>query len=335
MTELWELCGPSWRLPLLIEWHDTLGCIQSFPIPLLKVQVQAVDQILLPFVFSQGGRVWICKPDLLKIAHKSERTNPEEIVEWLPVRGPTKLVSEMKDNSFITGYCSSHFAISRDAVAMDAIWVSFCQYMLHWLVNHEREIDFGFMRVVPLCFRKNWSNAAAKWELSQYRLKRIFRSDFLKPDYDSMIRRGAAEHLTSPSLTAYDQKNKCPRPCLEVIEGKEFYAASVKREKARRQSWYGTYWYQVLERLKRQLPAAMEIYEHYLSEAKTSICGIYTRHDRGRKAQQSPLAYTCSGEKAAGHWGEAHTLFPENLEKDETGDLPSQAGPLPDEMPGV
>jgi hypothetical protein len=333
MIEFWVVCGPTWRLPVSIEWADTLGEINLEVVSLLAIQRQALLDLVGPKIFARGGKVWIFRADLLTLAHPAPALPVEQLVEWLPSRARAEEI-EFIDNDFIKGYCESEFAVSKDPAVMDVMWISLCKFALHWLVNEEREIDMIFARIIPLAFRKNWSNAAAKYELRKFREHQIQKSEFLCPNQESIIDRGLADYLASDNLTSFDEKTKLPRMCLEILEGREYREATQRREKARRQRWGIKFWERFFDRLKRQLPVVLEIYEHHLREAKYPYCKTNPKSIGGSSGKR-PRTHT--GGKAApasAHFGEDCTLYPP-IETSEPSNLPSADGCLPDEVPDL
>lgn len=328
ISELWELVGPSWRLPLRIVWHDDFGEV-IFPIHLLNVQRFALDKVIHQYLYERAGKLWICRADLTKVAHRSDHTDPEDIVEWLPAARKVK-VDSFQENNFIEGYCSSPFAIHRDPSIMDTIWASFCKYMLHRFINDEKEISFGFMRLVPILARKHWFNVVAKFEHAQFKKHAIFKSEFLNPDPQSIIDRGVADHMTGVMITSFDPVNNVPRPTIEVVLNEEFFQASLKKELARKRAWRPQkYWWQYLERLKRQLGLVMELYAENLKEAQHPYCGINKSSFVGRNRKQPAAAIGPTAREASGPWGEADVLFPRVEPAQQSGVVHETNGNVP------
>jgi hypothetical protein len=321
LNELWEVVGPTWRLPVFVRWHDSLGLLEPDCCVLLGCQFKARWEVLKPFVFERGAQQWICRADLQKVAHKSDKSSSEDVVEWLPRRPPID-VPKLPDNEFIQAYCASEFAIGRDPAVMDAIWISFCKFGLHWLVNEEKEINFLFARVVPIFLRKNWSNATAKWERDLFQMKDMLRGDYLAPDIESIFKRGAADFLASGRVTSWCPEHHLARPILEIIESKEYREAAMNRERARKRRWGIHYWTTFIERLKLQLPAVVEIYAHHLTEATYPICKIFSNAVESRAGKRYRTAFLAQAAEASKHWMESDPV-PVPLEQTgEPGTLP-------------
>ena len=309
--EYWVVCGPTWRLPIrIVEWHDTMAELAAdSPVPLLQCQQAALKEMLEPVVFTRGGKSWAFKPDLQKVAHVATAQDAESLVEWMP--GVRKGASaEFQDNEFIRAYCASDYAVGKDPVIMDAIWVSFLKFCLHWLVNEEKEIDFGFARIIPLFLRKNWSNVAAKAELREYRKHIILRSDFLNPDPDSIIERRILDYLATGYVASIDGSSRLPRSILEVIESPAYRDAVTNREKARKYRWRGAYWKQFVDRMKRQLPKVLECYAYHLKEAEFSAARIGREPDNSGQNKWKGSYVGFSLEVPVDHCGEDCLLWP-------------------------
>lgn len=338
--ELWELIGPTYRLPLGVEWFDTLGRVDiGAGIPLLKRQREIAVTTLTPISDVTDGKFFIYRPDLMQVASLSEKTEAEEIVRWMPDWKPVAVNAGFDSpDEFVQAYCRSAYAVSRDALMIDALWISLCKFMLHWLVNKKREVKFGFATLIPFTFRKNWKNMVVKFEYSQFRSFKIFQKDFLQEGLASMIQRGVANHLCGTQVIAWDDQTKNVRDTLEIMAEPAFHEMVARREAQRyNHGKHREFAGSIAQRLRFQLERAMEVYANFLKESKCRSVGInhVMVDDSTGKPEWSKQSFQKNFLIPAVPDGEDCITQPKT---DPSGKFKAKwrkAGALPDQMPGV
>lgn len=267
---LWELIGPYWTLPVYVSRFANLMEVRLAPIPLLDKMKKVASE-----VFSgkeRRGEVWfIHENESVGIMRRSDLTDPEDVVMWDKPREFDAEEHPAIDDEFIVGYIRSEFAMTRDPLIVDVLWVSLCRYMLHRLVNEEKEVNLKFATLVPLSFRQNWQNAAAKWEehkrgkeLTSERMKRY---DYLKPNPQNMVDRGVADYLCTSYVT--ELRGGVLGKTVNIVLNNKFHRAVMRTEAVRRRLSGGQYWKRMAaDTLRRQLPKALEVYADYLENSK-------------------------------------------------------------------
>lgn len=316
MTELYEISGPTFRLPAWVKWTDSLGEIDpGAGLPLLNCQQKALlDLLTVHHARPAAGKLFIFEADLKMIGRKSNCTDPEEVVEWLPGRKPVESETTYRTpDEFVAAYCRSNYALFRDPLIMDALWLSLCKFMLHWFLNEQKELSLGFVRLVPLCFRQNWSNCAAKFEYKMFKKNLLFRSSYMNQDHQNMIERGVADYLCSTGCASFDIEKRVLRHTLDVVLNPEWHETANRIEYARKLArnskyayWKGT----VPDRLRRQLPRALEVYAAHLAEAAVPTAPIYRSNASRLPSERSWEGKAIHAVQPTTHWGETGSLYP-------------------------
>lgn len=286
-SELWELIGSHWRLPLCVEWFDPhLAEIELANIPLLAEQKRVALELLEAIGTRQDDKVWVTRAVLGANAVRSSQADPEAIVEWLPKRQPQPVRDDYRADEFVTEFCESPYAPINDPLIMEAVWAGMQKFMLHWLLNKRRPLDLLFCRLTPLMLRGNWQSVLARWEKNQ---KMVTKQRYAA-NQQSMIGRGVGDYLCDTTVVAVDPKRKVIRWTLTCTVKEPFHDLAWKLETERkRRCGAGNYWVRsVSDQQKRQLSLALEAYEEWLKEAARPYISILLR---GPKGGGSPEEY--------------------------------------------
>lgn len=279
--ELWELSGTHWRLPIRVIWYDALAEVRTGAgANLTKKQLQVSEETLASVGNKRLTSWFLTRTQLLTVAKPSHETDPEEIVEWMPSRAPcpTTAVSGVPD--FIHEYCGSIYAIVRDPLIADAIWASFCKWMLHWLVNEQKAIDLEFARILPLPVRKSWASAAAKFESVMLKENKILKSDRYDPDMQKIVDRGVAQYLAGPRVSSFDEIARTFRFTLEIVPLECFHEMVKLRQRKKHRKFVKLYGSNHRQTVLRLLPYILEAYSNYLAEAKWPTGYFISDHAR-------------------------------------------------------
>lgn len=284
--ELWELTGPYWRLPIRVVWTEDLAEVRvGGGLTLLKKQIAVADETLARVGTPSGQKFYCERQKLEAVARKSEFDDPEDIVDWASIKEKPSRSTDYATSDFIHTYCTSAYAVIRDPLLADVVWLSFCKHMLDVLLNKRQEVTMFFAKIVPLCFRRNWAMAIVNAEREGRKRVEIKKGEFLNPAEKSMIERGIGEWLTSPRVTA--QSDGYFRHTLEIIPNREWEDMALRLEIERKSRYRHGRGYigSVRQLLLRQLPMALEAYAYYCKETKFA-CGTipyYELDGRTRK----------------------------------------------------
>lgn len=288
-TELWELIGTFWRMPIAVQWIDAIAMVQVADVPLLNRQVTAITSFLHEAGAQERSSIFYIRRDLLKrIAIPSAAKDPEEIVQWMPAAPPLTQAQDptfeqdWKPSEFVADYCASSFAVIHDRLIADAIFVSFCKFMLHQLMNRQKQVDLIFIRLCPFLFRANWKGTVARHDRKPSAgvkaKKGIGKLGLFSPRIETMIRRGLADYMCSEHVVAFDRENKVCLWRIEVLPQAMFLRMSSRLERERKRRTKFGYFYWVAEQLKRQLPDALKVYSAWLTQASLPTVRLPTRY---------------------------------------------------------
>lgn len=268
--ELWELLGPYWRLPLRVVWYGELAEVRSGAgSRLTKKQVEACEEKLDGIGNKKGMAHFLTRFQLEKIAEPSRHEDPDDVVEWLPPRAARTIADEPDISDFVRGYCQSTYALTRSPLMADAIWASFCKWMLHWMVNECGEIDLGFAKMFPVPLRKNWASLVARFEHIQGKAGKF------DPNMQSMVDRGVADYMIGWSTTGIDPKTRLFTFTLEIITNEKWNRIIELREREKQKRFLARYGYNHVQEQKRALFRILEAYSFFLTEARKTHGIVY------------------------------------------------------------
>lgn len=257
----YELTGNNWRLPVMVDWHDVVAEVSLPNMPFLKAQRTVLEEKLNSLGDYREGKWWVLKSKLERTAVPSIKTDPEQIVEWcvqnIRVESGVVVVTE-----FVRGYLESPYALLPDPKVTEMIWLSFCKYALHRLINERKPVQMFFATIYPLMMRVNWKEIALRRENNgQDRTKRF------EHQISKIIKRKMVDHLCSPGMSGYDEEQGVADWTLEIVPERAWESAARKLEeevKRKRKIYYGT---RVGNQLKAQLTYALEVYSAFLKKA--------------------------------------------------------------------
>lgn len=279
-AELWELVGTYFRLPIIVRWNDVVAQIQPASIPMLRRQETAMNELLSEFCKESEGMFYAVRADLAAYAIPSTASDPEEIVQWTPqapkITVPheeTEPEGEWRASEFAAEYCASKYSIIRDKLIVDAVYVSFCRFMLDQLLNKRKPVDLMFCEIIPFMFRKNWVGVMANRDCNscgplRKGCKRRTKVGKFSRDPEIMIKRGLHECLIDEKLLGWDEDHRVPVWSLHVAQKPSFRTMARKVEMARRRRLKSHYFAWVLTQMKAQLPSALDYYSAFLEEAR-------------------------------------------------------------------
>lgn len=289
-TELWVLLGSHWKLPLLVFWHDSVVAEVRVGagVSLLRKQREVGQFKLEQMCFRREfDNFFIYRHTLEATALSSTTVDPEDLVEWTPLREQAPVGDFVPPDDFITGYCQSPYATIRDPLLADLAWVSFCKWMLHWLMFEQRTVSLIFAELVPLQVRRNWAQVLAKLEQ-----KELPRNRRYVPNMEKILGRGVPKLAISDYLIGW--AGKYCEWNLEIRTTSDWDHVVEKFEMERWGKYDGTHWHMVRQQMIRQLPELLLCYEQYLQKASQPSVQLRKMVKVGRYGNMAALA---SGKK--------------------------------------
>jgi hypothetical protein len=325
-VELWELIGPCWRLPLRVVWYAELAEVRVGAGAALTRKMRAVaEEKLLTVATPKGSNFWASREALGKVAVLSRYEDPEEVIEWTPLRPPVKVSSGgFQASEFIQSYCECHFAIIRNPLLATAVYASFCKFMMHWMLNERGTVDLLFAEMDALALRRNWQGTAARMEQKLWRAGKIKDRDLFSPDMQNIADR-MSEVLTHRELTAFDEKSGTFEYTIDIRTNKKWkeFVGKLGQERLKARDGYNG----MIRLLRFQLRRVIRCYAHYLEEATHPTANISCyEYDRARGKWE-----WYNGSRAAGPGGDPRDTSVEMrpVEEGDESAVESEAASLP------
>lgn len=154
-SELWELTGDRWTIPIRVRWENETAHIVLADIPLLRAQkVLATDTLTKAAQFSHDGEYAMAREELVKHARLSKRTDPEDILEWRKVVAPALHFSKKSGiDEFLDDYAQT--GIVQNRATLSAIYSTLCAFMLKRLLGG-KPVPLCFATILPF-YRNGWA----------------------------------------------------------------------------------------------------------------------------------------------------------------------------------
>ncbi len=274
---LWELTGAGWKLPILVRRSDgSFYAVRLPSIPLLRRQKEAISKALSSVstsVTDEGATFWIQPESLESIAMPSERADPEDVVEWMPVSEHEEFqVESDKDSGLDTvrAYCAWRGALISDPTIFDALFLNFARFAMERLVNERKPVDLVFAKLVPLVARRNWTQCVMRRD---HEIGGALRYSTVTGD---MVKRKLLDYMATGYICGVNPgtEDQTATWTIDVVLQRPFIkmAQAAERERFRMAGKHKpTYWRSVLNELRAQLPRAIEVYAHHIKQTRTPL----------------------------------------------------------------
>lgn len=265
---IYALQGRGWTLPILVKDAEpgfvriTLGA----GVPLPKKFLATGKAFLARFGREENG-AWTIRTDVLEsVAVAMADSDPEDCIDWSggSYRARASAVGIQLD-PFIESFCKH--GVIHDPATASLVWASLCNFMLHWLLNEQKPIDFGWGQLAALPYRANWKELlfAHEWEHvrrkpnASYRkhvgwIRKNVGTGWLGKLRDKMVT------FFGPQMTACGRGTGIVYWSLDVRPKKAFHKVAVAVEKARLARRGKDYWAGVVDAMKRSFPYALNAY---------------------------------------------------------------------------
>jgi hypothetical protein len=238
--ELYELIGFGWRFPIVVEWiNSTQAAVVLADIPILKKQRATVEKTLHANKEHHADGLWYFnRTTLEKIAQRSNRTDPEDVVVW--ERNETDVEVEA---DFVMAYCKWRESIPaiRNTQHFAIIWDSIRRFMVEWILVRRQPLELGFATVHAFPARANWKAAITGRYVAQ--LHNNLAKDSEK------VRREVRKMLHQSWITAWNDQSRTFCWSLDIQPTKVFTDA-VEFHEGRAKVGKGSYAWQMLQLLK-------------------------------------------------------------------------------------
>lgn len=237
--ELYELIGHGWRLPIFVRWLDPgMAEVKLCNIPLLRRMRTDAEAALAAWSQHRDGNKWFfSRKHLEACAIPSRFLDPEDVVIW---RRPVNEIHVQTD--FVNAYCKTRDAGVRNPILFGYIWSSACNFMLEWLLFHQKPIDLGFATLNAFCARANWQTAVIGRLMAR-------KANHKQENSAEARRRETRKILNQSFVTAWDNENGVVRWTLDITPEEPFHSAALQFE-TKRKRVRSRYLAQILRLLK-------------------------------------------------------------------------------------
>lgn len=261
-SELWELVGDRWRLPIVVRWEEGFAVIELAKIPMLEAQRKVALETLEPM--RNNNFEFVASKEILeKSARKSKFTNAEDVVEWRHAVAPAVHFRNPHVDEFLDAFVAKGSCPSRPV--MSAIYSMLCAHMLQWLLQG-KPLPLCFATIYPILYRRNWK------ELTHHKLDGKLQRD----EEQFIVMNGIG--IKEAETPERGRKTHIAAWSLNLVHEKMFHEASALLEsKYRQRVDYDSekYWACVRRRLRTQFEYARLCYAEY--KAAVREAGISCR----------------------------------------------------------
>lgn len=252
-TELWELVGDKWTLPLDVRWEEGHAVVTLSKIPLLNAQREVALKELEPI---RKGEAHVTTREFLEtIARRSLCHTAEDVVEWRRVAAPAL---HFPKHDHVDEFLDSFMArgVVQSRATMSAIYSTLCAHMLQWLLEG-KPLPLIFATIYPLLYRKNFC------EVIHAKYRTTWRGD-----EDALI---VPNYVAGVNDIVSTRKTKVAEWSLHVVHEPMFEAYANKLEDRIRLRVKGKpvkYWKNVRARIRRQFVYAKRVYAQFRNSTR-------------------------------------------------------------------
>jgi hypothetical protein len=159
--ELWLMHASSpvkWTVPFYVVTRKGKAEREIFyAVNLMPYHKKIVDAFVTNHARPYNGMWMILLPDLMEIAYQVEGPNPDELFSWEQKRMPYKDENEAERrksmDEFLDGLYQKGFGTRQE---IECWWAVFCNHALDWMLNKNKPVDMGFIKLHALYYRSDW-----------------------------------------------------------------------------------------------------------------------------------------------------------------------------------
>lgn len=298
----WIINEQDWSLPVAVAWPDEGDMVNVHldRVPLLKIQVEALEKKLATVGSKQMSGWWLMKSQLDEIAHPCAG-DPEREVIWRP--GPAPRFKPGVDDGFIKSYCRT--GLISDPAQAALVFHSFTRHMLSWLLNEQRPVNLGFAELLPVPLRANWLTVLHQKNSGKFSSKKSeWRKITAAPTPEKLFAFGAADTLIDPQLFAWCRKDEHLYWSIHTRPKKMWWrmvkAVEMEKKKRLRLAYYKN----SVNTVKHHLPKLIETYASFLQQVCLPFLRLATGSHRWNKKARfravSRASYLAPAETVSG-----------------------------------
>lgn len=269
ISDLWEVRGPGWLLPVEATWLGESDIADVRPaVPLLTPQREALNAVMVAAGHEVEG-AWRChRLALLSIARRSVETDPEKLVEWRPSKS-IGLQEEDEDRRYVGHEALLELLVGHglfsDLESADKAYRMICKAILHRLTVDRMPVHLAFIQLWPIPLRTNWKEITLAGDIKRKRT--IHEDDPYLPSWllTGDIEKRVGNDITDPKLVAVDSKNGLLEWALEVRYLTPWRQTINEAEKAR-EALGNNYDLYIKKLIQHYKPQALLHYAQYLRQ---------------------------------------------------------------------
>jgi len=158
MQELWLITGRTpviWRVPFFVTWINGEARLDK-AMHLYQSHAPAVHQLLSLHGRRVGDSWFLSEGQLKHIGEKTLGGNPETYFSWGMIRPVDRRPQDDREprDEFVEALYAA--GIGESVAQLTYFWRQFCLHAAHWMVNKEKPVDMGFVRLHNCPYRANW-----------------------------------------------------------------------------------------------------------------------------------------------------------------------------------
>lgn len=281
ISKIWILVGSYFALPVnVISDPNGPSRVTVDAIPLLQCQIKSAKFLLHQFATGYGVNGYLVYEAILrKTAFPMPKDqDPERYVRWNPFRARFKGghpragnnyewdifkfsspdIQEFVDEFWQKNQCR----LLTSKAQATYLWNAFLKQMFHRLVNQQKVVDLGFIKLHPLPLRANWKECLMSLETLTPRLH-------YRRSAEDRDRLNLNKLINPKLLTAALRRKKSATTArvnqwtVEVEFTRHWFDAIDLLEQLRYKHKLGRYWIDVYETLRRKAKDILRIYYAY------------------------------------------------------------------------
>lgn len=228
-----------WSLPFWCEYAGRTVRLER-ACPFTGAQEREIALLLEPSGAEKRGVFWHV-PALFFAAIAApvpSHLSPDSLVKWnpsqpaIPIPPPATSGLSAQEEAFLRDFWERHRAGGETFGELVVLWRMIGNHAMHWMINKEKPVEFGFLTLHPVPFRPGWRTLVNEWVPGVISALRRIAS--------AVRKRCHANNSNFPGimaderLLAINPKTRCIHRFVEVTMGKLWWKNVDRRERKRR-----------------------------------------------------------------------------------------------------
>lgn len=262
IESMWMVRGSNpvmWTIPYYVVEHEGIRERDMFSaIPLLAGQKKAADSVIAQVGRPFNGAWKITLEELESIAYPTDGGDPEQYFSWQRRNAPdytTPKTAERRADldEFIDSVYQTGIGNSRAEVGL--WWEMFCNLGLDWMLNKNRALDLGFVKLHPSPYRRDWQRVLVYkiWNVIY-----VLRRFYVRPKARKIWREILFDRFKSPMMWAFN--GRICRRYIDIEHKAGWVNSMVAVETARQKQMGSDYIPYVQASIQRRLKTSVRLF---------------------------------------------------------------------------